>query len=114
MYLVGYNRTSAVFGHRSLLQPGTGVLHFEMADRIALHEIHTASEAAEMYELAMREDTDPSLDSGEQALIEILNNLTPEGEDAGGVMAGAAWYVGAAFCPGIHDVQGMEPYAEHR
>ena len=39
---------------------------------------------------------------------------TPEGhEDSGGVMAGAAWYSGAAFCPGIGQVQGMRHFVEH-
>lgn len=114
VYLVGYNRTSSVFGHHSRIQPGTGVLHFEMAGRIGSHEFHTASEATEIYEVALRGDVRPSLDSNEQTLVEILNHPTPENEDAGGVMAGAAWYVGAAFCPDIQDVQGMQTYAEHQ
>jgi hypothetical protein len=35
-----------------------------------------------------------------------------ENEDSGGVMAGAAWYVGTAFCPDIKTVKTMSHYAK--
>jgi hypothetical protein len=57
---------------------------------------------------------EPHRVTGERALVKVLNSLTSEGdEDSSGVMAGAAWYVGAAFCPGIGQVQGMRHFVEH-
>lgn len=114
VYLLGYSRTVSVFGHRSGLQSDTGVLHFEMAKRVAEHAFRTATEAAQVYRRAIREEPELPLAPGEQALADLMNNPEPaHGEDAGGVLAGAAWYVGAAFCPGIFEVQGMHYYATH-
>lgn len=99
VYLIGYGRTSAVYGQNSMLQPGTGVLHFGMADKVGCRSLRTASDAAALYERALEEDVVNALDTEEHTLVEILHNPTPDGEDSAGVLAGAAWYVGGAFCP---------------
>ncbi|MET9258894.1 hypothetical protein [Amycolatopsis sp. NPDC004079] len=113
LLLIGYRRTQKVYGEPSLLQPGTGVLHFEMSDPVRSYELHTADEAARAYSEALRAERSVATTSDERRLADLLCNPTPkEGEDSGAVMAGAAWYVGAAFCPGVRDVQGMGIYVD--
>ncbi|MEV5544046.1 hypothetical protein AB0L13_45335 [Saccharopolyspora shandongensis] len=111
--LAGYRRTHRVYGQQSGLQTGTGVLHFQMKDLVKSHTLHNSGEAAEAYVRALETEPALDIDPQEQVIVELLCNPTAkEEEDSGGVMAGAAWYAGAAFCPGVHDVLGMDHYVK--
>jgi hypothetical protein len=85
---------------------------FEMAGLRRTHRLTSAGDARDAYEAALRDEGRIELDDIEQRLVDILCAPTPEGEDSGAVMAGAAWFIGAAFCPQIRRVQGMKRFAE--
>ncbi|MBB4677427.1 hypothetical protein [Crossiella cryophila] len=108
--LTGFHRTKAVTGGRSGLQRDS-VLLFEMAGPTESHQIRTAEQAWQLYAEALTTDTALAPVPAEQALIDVLCSPTAEeNEDSGGVMAGAAWYCGAAFCPNVRKVQGMDRF----
>lgn len=111
--LAGYTHTQKVFGARSGLQQSEFVLHFEMDDLQRSHTLHDSADAAATYAEALRSEPAVVNTNEEQHLVDLVCSLTPDHhEDSGGVMAGAAWYLGAAFCPKIRKVQGMDRYAD--
>jgi hypothetical protein len=111
--LSGYQKTMAVSGKASGIQSDS-VLHFAMSDYVRRHVLRTREAAAAAYAAALAADVPIELDHAEQRLVHLLCNPTElEGEDSGSVMAGAAWYVGAGFCPGVAQVQGMERFNKH-
>ncbi|MBW4722144.1 hypothetical protein [Saccharothrix obliqua] len=113
--LAGYRRTGEVLGRASGLQTGHAVLHFDMGGLDRVHVLRNAEEARAAYERALTEEAPVVLDAQERRLVDLLVNLTrqePAGEDSGGVMAGAAWMVGGAFCPGVRDVMTMQHYVD--
>ncbi|GGK36784.1 hypothetical protein GCM10010124_31800 [Pilimelia terevasa] len=114
LVIAGFDRTAEVVGHDSELQVGEGILMFEMAGLGRTHRLVGADDARAAYEAALGDDAPMVLDDAERRLIDILCAPTPEGEDAGGVMAGAAWLIGAAFCPQIRRVQAMKRFAQAR
>lgn len=108
--LSGYQATMAVYGKASGIQPDA-VLHFDMGDYLRRHVLRTREDAAAAYSEAMATEGLIELDQQERQLVDFLCSPTElEGEDAGGVMAGAAWFVGAGFCPGVTQVQGLDRY----
>ncbi|WP_216896672.1 hypothetical protein [Nocardia alni] len=109
--LAGYRRTSDVRGFESGLQRGTAVLHFEMNDLAATHVLRTRDEAEQAYAHALECEPTLQIDPEERTLTDLVSRWEDE-EDRGGVLAGAAWMIGAAFCPGIDKVQGMKFYVE--
>ncbi|MFC6023813.1 hypothetical protein ACFP2T_47635 [Plantactinospora solaniradicis] len=110
--LAGFTRTATVFGQDSELQVGKGILMFEMAELRGTHRLTGADDARDAYEAALRDEARIDPDDAERRVIDILCTPTPEGEDSGPVMAGAAWFIGAAFCPQIRQVQAMKRFAE--
>jgi hypothetical protein len=112
LLLAGFDRTAAVFAEDSELQVGNGILMFEMAGVRGTHRLTGAGDARDAYEAALRDEARIELDDIERRIVDILCAPTPEGEDSGGVMAGAAWFIGAAFCPQIRRVQVMKRFAE--
>jgi hypothetical protein len=115
LLLAGFKRTTAVFGHESELQSGESVLAFEMGELRRTHQLTSADDAREVYEAALRNELSIELDVHERRIVEILcTPTTEENEDSGAVMAGAALFIGAAFCPQIRQVQGMKRFAESR
>ncbi|MFJ1763728.1 hypothetical protein ACIOD2_25675 [Amycolatopsis sp. NPDC088138] len=112
--LAGFKQTKRVFGRRSGLQGSEFVLHFETTDLVRSHSLHDGTEARQAYEELLQNDPPVPPDVEERELADLICNLTAEeNEDSGGVMAGAAWFAGAAFCPGVRNVQGMERYAKN-
>jgi hypothetical protein len=114
LVLAGFDRTAAVFGQDSELQAGKGILTFEMAGLRRAHRLTGADDARAIYESALRNEVRIDLDEAERRILDMLCAPTPQGEDSGGVMAGAAWFIGAAFCPQIRRVQGMQRFAESK
>ncbi|WP_157930403.1 hypothetical protein [Glycomyces xiaoerkulensis] len=115
LVLAGFTGTAAVFGHESDLQAGENILMFEMDELRSTHQLTSASDARDAYEAALGDEASIELDDQERRIIEILCAPTlEENEDSGGVMAGAAWFIGAAFCPQIKRVQAMKQFAESR
>lgn len=112
LVLAGFERTAAVFAQESELQVGEGILMFEMAGLRRTHRLAGAGEARDAYEAALRDEALIELDDAERRIVELLCAPTPHGEDSGAVMAGAAWFIGAAFCPRIRQVQAMRRFAE--
>jgi hypothetical protein len=111
-FLTGFRRTARVFGRRSGLQTSESVLHFETTDVEQRLTLSTSAEAIEAYQRALETDMEVAIDDTEREVVTRLTELTiKEGEDSGSVMAGAAWFVGGAFCPGISTVQGMQRFA---
>ncbi|MTE17034.1 hypothetical protein [Nocardia aurantiaca] len=111
--LSGYQRTMAVCGKASGVQPDS-VLHFAMGGYVRSHVLRSREDAAASYAAALATDVAIELDPAEQRLVDLLCNLTElEGEDSGSVMAGAAWHVGAGFCTGVTQVQGMDRFNQH-
>ncbi len=111
-FLTGFRRTARVFGRRSGLQTSESVLHFETTDVEQRLTLSTSAEAIETYQRSLEADTEVAIDDAEREVVARLTELTiKEGEDSGSVMAGAAWFVGGAFCPGISTVQGMQRFA---
>jgi hypothetical protein len=112
-FLTGFRRTVRVFGRRSGLQTSENVLHFETTDVEQRLKLSTSAEAAESYQRALKTEVEVTIDDTERELAMRLTELTiKEGEDSGSVMAGAAWFAGGAFCPGVGNVQGMQRFAE--
>lgn len=104
-----------VSGLDSQLQVGVSILGFEMDGLRRAHRLADAPDAPDArdaYEAVLHEEAAIELDDAEQRIVDILLARTPEGEDSGGVMAGGAWFIGAASCPNIRRVQGMEKFAE--
>jgi hypothetical protein len=112
LVLAGFDRTAAVDGIESELQVGEGIFVFEMSGLRRTHRLTGADDARDVYEAALREEARVDLDGAEQRLVDFLCVPTPEGEDPGGVMAGAVLFIGAAFCPGIRQVQAMKRFFE--
>ncbi|UOZ07022.1 hypothetical protein [Amycolatopsis sp. WQ 127309] len=111
-FLTGFRRTARVFGRRSGLQTSESVLHFETTGVEQRLTLSTSAEAIEAYQRALETDTLVIIDDTEREVVTRLTELTiKEGEDSGSVMAGAAWFAGGAFCPGISTVQGMRRFA---
>lgn len=111
-FLTGFRRTARVFGRRSGLQASESVLHFETTDVEQRLTLSTSTEAIEAYQRALESDAEVTVDDTEREVVTRLTELTiKEGEDSGSVMAGAAWFVGGAFCPGISTVQGMRRFS---
>jgi hypothetical protein len=77
---------------------------FEMAGLQRTHRLTSASDAREAYAAALRDEVPIVLDDAERRLVEVLCAPTPDDEDAGPVMAGGAWIIGAAFCPQVRQV----------
>ncbi|TNC19421.1 hypothetical protein [Amycolatopsis alkalitolerans] len=112
VFLTGFQQTKRVFGGRSGLQNSEFVLHFENSEAERSHRLSSAADAAEAYQQALDNELEIKIDDVEQELTNLLTSLTAtEGEDSGSVMAGAAWFIGGAFCPGVGKVQGMERFA---
>ncbi len=104
LVLAGFDRTARVQGHASELQVGTGILMFEMAGLQRTRRLTSESDARDAYAAALRDEVPIVLDDAERRLVEILCTPTPDDEDAGPVMAGGAWILGAAFCPQVRQV----------
>ncbi|TVT61911.1 hypothetical protein FNH05_01970 [Amycolatopsis rhizosphaerae] len=112
-YLTGFRRTARVFGRRSGLQTSESVLHFETTGVEQQLKLSTSTEAIEAYQRALETDVEVTIDDTERELATRLTELTiKDGEDSGSVMAGAAWFAGGAFCPGVGNVQGMRRFTE--
>ncbi|MGH8960474.1 MAG: hypothetical protein ACRDWT_04605 [Jatrophihabitantaceae bacterium] len=112
LLLAGFEHTAEVWGHESALQPGEWILSFAM-DRIGpVRQLTSAEDAARAYRDALAAEAPLVLDDDEQAILDVLCSPTPDNEDSGGVLAGAAWMIGAAFCPDIDRVQGMSIYTK--
>lgn len=112
--LTGFRRTARVFGRRSGLQTSEYVLHFETTDVERRLKLSSSAEAIEAYRRALKTEVEVTIDDTERELATRLTELTiKEGEDSGSVMAGAAWFAGGAFCPGVGNVQGMQRFAEY-
>ncbi|WP_157978569.1 hypothetical protein [Nocardia aurea] len=108
--LSGYRATRAVHGKASNIQ-SDAVLHFDMGGYVRRHVLRTRGDAEAAYSTALAAERPMELDQYERQLVDLLCSLTdPEGEDSGGVMAGAAWHVGAGFCAGVTQVQGLDRY----
>jgi hypothetical protein len=76
--------------------------------------LSSSTEAIEAYRRALETEVGVAIDDTERELATCLTQLTiKEDEDSSGVMAGAAWFVDGAFCPGVGNVQGMQRFAEH-
>ncbi|WP_173041158.1 hypothetical protein [Phytohabitans flavus] len=114
LVLTGFDRTAAVFGRDSELQVGKAILMFEMAGLHRTYHLTGAGDARDAYEAALRDETRIELDDSERRIVDILCAPTPEGEDSGAVMAGAALFIGAAFCPQIRRVQAMKKFTQAR
>jgi len=112
LVLAGFDRTAFVSGLESQLQVGVSILGFEMDELRRTHRLTGAADAHDAYETVLRDEATIELDEAEQRIVDILCAPTPEGDDSGGVIAGAAWFIGAAFCPHIRRVQGMKRFAE--
>lgn len=111
--LNGYRATKTVFGKSSEIQPDA-VLHFGMVGYVRRHLLRSHADAAAAYSQALAAETEIKLDEQEARIVELLTNPTEaEGEDSGGVMAGAAWIIGAGFCSGATKVQGLDRYNTH-
>jgi hypothetical protein len=108
--LSGFRTTKRVFGHSTPLQPGA-VLHFEMSGLVRTHRLTNRNDANHAYAAALANEVPIAVDPQEQQLVDLLCAPTlEENEDSGGVMAGAAVYVGAAFCPDIKAVRSLSRY----
>lgn len=113
LVLAGFDSTAAVYGHDSELQVGKSILMFDMAGLRRTHRLTGADDARQVYETALHDEAPIQLDDAEQRIVDLLCAPTPEeGEDSGAVMAGATWFIGAAFCPRIRQVQAMKKFAE--
>jgi hypothetical protein len=112
--LAGFTDTASVQGIDSELQSGEWILMFGMAGLTTTRELHKADEAAEQYNAVLAAEPPVVMDDSEWQLVEMLSAPTPEGEDPAGVLAGAAWMIGAAFCPDIGRVQAMDHYLGDR
>ncbi|MFY1692967.1 hypothetical protein [Plantactinospora sp. WMMB782] len=110
--LAGFTHTATVFGHDSELQVGESILMFEMADLRRIHRLTGADDARSAYEAVLRDEARIELDDAERRVVDLLCAPTPKGEDSGPVMAGAAWFIGAVFCPQIRRVQAMKKFAD--
>ncbi|MCG8918141.1 hypothetical protein L6E12_20370 [Actinokineospora sp. PR83] len=112
-FLAGFRRTARVFGRRLGLQTSECVLHFETTDVEQQLELSNSAEAIEAYQRALQTEVEFTIDDTEREIATRLTEPTvKEGEDSGSVMAGAAWFAGGAFCPGVGTVQGMRRFAE--
>ncbi|MGS2805921.1 hypothetical protein [Nocardia sp. MW-W600-9] len=108
--LSGYRETRAVYGKASGIQSDV-VLHFDMGGYVRRYVLRTREDAAAAYSAALAAERPMDLDEHEHQLVDLLCSPTdPDGEDSGGVMAGAAWNIGAGFCAGVTHVQGLERY----
>ena len=85
---------------------------FKMADLVRTHVLGSAAEASDAYEAALGIENSLPLDTHEQRLLDLLTHSTEEGEDSGLVMAGAASFIGAAFCPGISKIRSLARFAD--
>jgi hypothetical protein len=112
LVLAGFDRTAAVYGRDCEVQAGETILMFEMAGLHRTHRLPDATTARTAYEAALRDEPEIHLDDVERRMVDFLCSPTPDGEDPAGVLAGASWLIGAAFCPRVRDVQAMEAYAE--
>lgn len=72
LVLAGFRRTSAVTGHRSQLQVGTGILMFEMEGMARTHRLTGAADACAAYADALRDEPVIELDA-ERRLVEFLD-----------------------------------------
>ncbi|GLY70871.1 hypothetical protein [Amycolatopsis taiwanensis] len=112
-FLTGFRQTARVFGRRSGLQTSERVLHFETTDVEQRLRLSSSAEAIDAYQRALQTEVEVTIDEAEREIATRLTELTTEeSEDSGSVMAGAAWFVGGAFCPGVGKVQGMQRFAE--
>ncbi|MFI9453382.1 hypothetical protein [Amycolatopsis sp. NPDC052450] len=112
-FLTGFRRTARVFGRRSGLQTSESVLHFETTDVEQRLKLSSSAEAIEAYQRVLQTEPEVTTDDAERELAARLTGLTiKEGEDSGSVMAGAAWFAGGAFCPGVGNVQGMRRFTD--
>ncbi|MFB9902866.1 hypothetical protein [Allokutzneria oryzae] len=107
--LAGSTRTEQLCVRPSPWQPGTKILTFRMADLTRSHVLHDAEQARAAYTEALADDTPLALDTQQEQLTALLCPLTQE--ENGGLLAGAAWCVGAAFCPDLGAVLGMDVFA---
>ncbi|MEU4321260.1 hypothetical protein AB0F85_25170 [Nocardia fluminea] len=108
--LSGYRATRAVHGKASGIQ-SDAVLHFDMGGYVRRYVLRTRDDAAAAYSAALAAERPMELDQHERQLVDLLCSLTDaEGEDSGGVLAGAAWHIGAGFCAGVTQVQGLDRY----
>lgn len=112
-FMTGFRRTARVFGRRSGLQTSECVLHFETTDVEQRLKLSTSAEAIDAYQRVLQTEAEVAIDDAEREIATFLTELTTkEGEDSGSVMAGAAWFAGGAFCPGVGNVQGMQRFTE--
>ncbi|MEV8379044.1 hypothetical protein AB0P21_40270 [Kribbella sp. NPDC056861] len=110
LVLVGFERTVEVKAVASDIQPGARVLGFGMAGAARAHELESALDAHAVYAECLSVDSAITMDEHEQRIFDLLTAKTPEGEDSGGVVAGGALMIGAAFCPGVAEVIGLKRY----
>lgn len=108
--LSGYQATKAVYGKASGIQ-SDAVLHFDMGGYVRRYVLRTKEDASAAYSAALATEGPMELDQQEHQLVDLLCSPTElEGEDSGAVMAGAAWHIGAGFCAGVTQVQGLDRY----
>lgn len=111
--LSGYQETMAVYGKTSGIQ-SDAVLHFDMGGYVRRHLLRTKADAAAAYSAALATEGPIELDQQERQIVELLCSPTElESEDSGAVMAGAAWQIGAGFCAGVTQVQGLDRFNKH-
>ncbi|GAA1712273.1 hypothetical protein GCM10009745_70520 [Kribbella yunnanensis] len=105
--LIGFERVVEVKAAASELQPGKRVLEFTVAGAARAHVLENAEDARTAYARCLTEEPELVLDEHEQRVFDLLAAKTKEGEDSGGVVAGGALMIGAAFCPGVEQVVGL-------
>ena len=103
--LAGFAMTLRVEGVYHAAQDGS-VLMFEMGDLQRVHTLRNAQDAKEVYAAALAKEQPVQLDPQEKALVELLTRAS-EQDHHGDFLGGAAWLVGAAFCPEVRRVKGM-------
>lgn len=110
--LSGHAATVRVYGEPAPGEiSGHTVLWFEMSAAERTHEFTSAADARSAYDAALADEAEIVLDEAEQEIVDYLCAPTAkDNEDSGGVMAGAAVIIGAAFCENVDRVLGMHRY----
>ncbi|NIK61469.1 hypothetical protein [Kribbella shirazensis] len=112
LVLVGFEQTTQVTAISSPIQPDTWVLAFRLERAAAAHVLGNAEQARDAYRHVRVAEAKLQLDEHELRIAEVLSRPTKEGEDSGAIMAGGAWYVGAAFCPRVARVVGLQRFGK--
>ncbi|MFD7431203.1 hypothetical protein ACFV6Z_29750 [Streptomyces sp. NPDC059818] len=100
---VGFESTSAVFAHESVLQKGVHTVHFEHRGQADEFSYHSPDEIRDRFADALAQEQDLPVSDAEGVLIRLFNRLDDGGE--GDVVTGAALIAGAAFAKDVFKVQ---------